>query len=383
MKEETMSDNYLATVQAYQEAIAGLYGTTTTALRVRGEGDIAALPDLDERAGLVVERSQALGEEASASLASPQAGQRQLAQLQLLAAAAIDLHLASDLVRRADEGPDLDVAERGASVPGAIIELQEVLNASPEGGIAALVASQVERGGPASPAAARKALQEAVETALEDIKDDAALVGQATFANLMQLPVPAVKDAANIVLAELLTRLGEGVSKLLSKAVVLVTQAIDKILKAIGHDVENEARQQAAKWIEDLQKGTLFEVLVDRIYEIKRIQDELDQKLEAASADLPAERFNQASEKISELVKAFEKQKKTIEWLLHGLAWARPWVMALTPWGPVGLTAGYVLTIGYIVYSGGDYIDWYRAGSQQWLDRVPGVRSVVAQALQV
>lgn len=378
-----MSDQYLATVQAYQEAIAGLYGTTTNAIQERGEGDITASPDLEERAELVVERSQALGEEASASLDSPEAGQRQLAQLQLLAAAAIDLHVASDLVSRADEGQGLEVAERGASLPGAIVELQEVLNASPQGGIAALVAGQVERGGPANPEAARTALQEAVETALEDIKDDAARVGQATFANLMQLPAPAVKDAANIVLAELLTRLGEGVSKLLNKAVVLVTQAIDKILMAIGKDTENEARQQAAKWIEDLQKGTLFEVLVDRIYEIKRIQDELDQKLESASAELTAERFNQASEKISELVKAFEKQKKTIEWLLHGLAWARPWIMGLTPWGPVGLTAGYVLTIGYIVYSGGDYIDWYRTGNQQWLDRVPGVRSIVALALEV
>ena len=197
----------------------------------------------------------------------------------------------------------------------------------------------------------------------------------------MQLPAPAVKDAANIVLAELLTRLSEGVSKLLSKAVALVSQAIEKIMAAIGKDTETQVRLQTAKWIEDLQKGTLFEALIDRIYETKRIQEELDKKLSEAPADLPAESFNQAAEKISELAKAFEKQKTTLEWLLHGLAWARPWILGLTPWGPVGLTAGYVLTIGYIVYSGGDYVDWYRTGDQNWLNRVSGVRSIVSQAI--
>ncbi len=377
-----MADSYLATVEAYQEAIAGLYGLAPAAIRERGEGDIAAFPDLEARAGLVVERSRALGQEASANLESPDSGQRQLAQLQLLAAAAIDLHLASDLVRRTDEAPGLAVAERSAAVPGAIVQLQDVLNASPEGGIAALISDQIERGGPDTPEAARKALQQTVMISLEDISEDAAILGQATFANLMQLPAPAVKDAANIVLAELLTRLGEGVSKLLSKAVALLSQAIEKILAAIGKDAENEARQQAAKWIEDLQKGDLFTALIERIYETKRIQEDLDQKLKAAAADLPAERFNQAAEKINELAKAFDKQRKTIEWLLHGLAWARPWIMGLTPWGPVGLTAGYVLTIGYIVYSGGDYVDWYRTGDQQWLDQVPGVRTLVAQALE-
>ena len=96
-------------------------------------------------------------------MASADAGQRQLAQLQLLAAAAIDLHLASDLVRRADEGSELKVAERRASVPGAIVQLQEVLNAPPQAGIAGLISGQVERGGPSTPEAARTALQQTVK----------------------------------------------------------------------------------------------------------------------------------------------------------------------------------------------------------------------------
>jgi hypothetical protein len=297
--------------------------------------------------------------------------------MQLLAAAAIDLHLASDLARKSEEAPGLEITERSAELPGAISELNDILNAEPGDGVGALIGGMVERGGPASPSAARQALKDAVELALEDIKDDAAAVGQATFSNLMQLPAPQIKDAANIVLAEVMAKLGEGVSKLLSKAVQLVTQAIDKLLAAIGKDTEDEARKQVAEWIEDLQKGTLFEALVERMYENERIFDELDERLNQVPGDIPAESFNQAKEKVDELVAAFRKQKKSIEWLLHGLAWARPWIMGLTPWGPVGLTAGYVLTIGYIVYSGGDYIDWYRTGDKALLDRVSGVRSTV------
>lgn len=374
-----MANDYRNAIAAYQEAIADLYAVPVNALRERGAEDIAEMPDLDVKADTAIARSKELSAAAEANMATEDISQRQLTQMQLLAAAAIDLHLASDLARKSEEAPGLEIRERSAELPGAISELNDILNAEPDKGVGILIEGLVERGGPATPAAARQALKDAVELALEDIKDDAASVGQATFSNLMQLPAPQVKDAANIVLAEVMNKLGEGVSKLLAKAVQLVTQAIDKLLAAIGKDTEDAARKQAAEWIEDLQKGTLFEALVERLYEIDRIFDELDEHLDQVPGDVPADTFNQAKEKVDELVAAFRKQKKSIEWLLHGLAWARPWIMGLTPWGPVGLTAGYVLTIGYIVYSGGDYIDWHRTGDKAWLDRVPGVRSTVDQ----
>lgn len=46
-----MANSYLATVEAYQEAIAGLYGLAPAAIREHGEGDIAAFPILKREPG--------------------------------------------------------------------------------------------------------------------------------------------------------------------------------------------------------------------------------------------------------------------------------------------------------------------------------------------
>jgi len=73
------------------------------------------------------------------------------------------------------------------------------------------------------------------------------------------------------------------------------------------------------------------------------------------------------------------KQKEVIALLLAALSTATPWIMSLQPWGPVGLAAGYTLAIGYVVYAGGDYVDWFWTGER--LNLVPGVRTVVRQSL--
>jgi histone H3/H4 len=373
--------NYETSLTDYRRALAGLYGTSVGALRERGEGDIVAAPDLEERASVVVQRSFDLGQAAGANLASVDSGQRELAQLQLLAAAALDLHVASDLARRAEEGPGLEIAERSTAIPQAIMELNAILDADPLKGITGLVGGLVERGGPAESQSAREALMQAIEFTLEDIQEGAAKLGQATFSNLMQLPVPPLKDAASVVLAELFEKVGQDVSRLLSKAVALIAQAIDKLVQALGKDTEEAARKKVTEWIEDLQAGTLFVALVKRLYETERIRTELVEVLEGLPEDLPAERYNQATVRVNELAAIYAKQNKTIDWLRHGLAWARPWIMSLAPWGPLGLTAGYVLTIGYVVYSGGDYLDWYRTGEEAWLDRVAGLRTTVDQIM--
>lgn len=374
------AQEYQAKVQAYQEAIANLYAQSVKDLAERGGGDITAAPDLEDRADVVINRSQELGQALVLGQASADPEQRELAQLQLLAAAALDLHIASDLVRRAEEGVPEEVVERDAALPSAVVKLQDILNAEPEKGMAGLLKDQLERTkGPSHPQEAKQELRDAVEGALIDIRDDTVKVGQAAFTNLMQLPAPAVKEAANVVLAELMTKVGEGIAKLVNKAVSLIIQAIEKIWQALGKDVQDKARKQAAEWIEDLQKGTLFGTLLDKLYETERILKHTDEQLAKAPRSLEAARYNKASQQVADLATRFRKQTQTITWLLHGLSWARPWIMAVEPVGPLALTAGYVITIGYIVYLGGDYVDWFRT---ERLNVVPGVRSVVRQELR-
>jgi len=362
----------------------------------RGEGDIIMAPDLAERAQVLIERSRDLGEVVAQNQESADPEQRELAELQLLAAAALDLHIASDIVRYAEAGVPAEVVERTAALPGAVVELQAILQADPRQGMRSLLDTQTERARrPSQPLEARQALLEAVEGALVDIRDDAAAVGQAVVNNLMQLAAPAIKEAANVVLAEVMAKLSEGVSGLINKAVALIAQAVDKVLKALGREAQDEARQEVAQWLEAWQKDTLFGSLLDRLYESDRVYQEIEQQTGGAlatdagpvdtagqhAAELAANRFNTASQHVAELAAKFRKQKQVITWLLHGLAWARPWIMALQPWGALGLTATYVATLGYTVYLGGDYVDWYRMEASERLNFVPGLRVVVRQDL--
>jgi hypothetical protein len=375
------TQNYLESSKKYQESIAALYGGTVTSMAERGEGNINAAPDLADRAQAVIDRSQELGQAAAANLEASDPDQRELAQLQLLAAAAIDLHVANDLVQLAEDVPS-DVAERGATLPGAITELRAILDVDPNAGMSSLMIGAIERAAsPSDPEEARQALRDAVEAALIDIRDGAASIGQATLNNLFKLPTAAIEAAAKVAIDDVMAKLKENVVKLVNKAVSLIALAVDKILEALGKDVQDEARQKAAEWLKDLQEGTLFATLLDKLYEPERIRKDIDEQITAVPNGSDAARFNTASQQIGELAQRFNKQTKTITLLLSGLAYVTPWIMGVEPWGPLALTAGYSTLIGYIVYAGGDHADWFRTGSSGRLNFVPGVRTVVRQSL--
>lgn len=384
------TQDYQSSVQAYYQAIATLYARPVTAMVERGEGDIRPAPDLDERVQVVIDRSQELGESAARGQASADPDQRELAELQLLAAAAIDLHIASDFVRLAEEGVSEEVRERSVSLPGAMVELQAILNADPAGGVRSLLAQELAAQRAAAPSgleAAKQALREAVEGALIDIRDDAAAIGQAAVVGLGTIPLQQLRDAAGVVLSGLMAQLGERVSRWLRWAASLVMRAIEKILKVLGNAAE-EARKKAAEWIQGLKEGALFGTLLDKLYEGERTKTEVNQKVSDYERDriqagqtLSAAPFNTAGQRVAELAIKFHKQRQVIGWIITGLTWAQPWIATLQPWGPLAVTAAYVAAIGYIVYAGGDYVDWYRTDDLKGLNFVPGVRLVVNQAL--
>lgn len=369
------------TMRNYEEAIATLYAQPAGELSERGAGEIADAPDMEGRMDAVISSSKAAREALAAAQASESADERELAQVQLLAAAAMDLHVASDMVRRAEAGVPDDVVERSATAPAAMAELHQIMSASPEGGIRALVAAEVERAaGPSHPAAAKAALLEAVEGTLFDIRDEAAGVGETAIQSLDELPVPMIKEGLTKIAGDLLEKLGEGASLLVRKAATLVAEAVDKILQLLGKKAEDKARQHVAQWIEDLKEGTLLDTLLQRLYEPDRIRQAVAEGVEQAG-DLEAERYNEATEAVNELVARFRKQTGTATWVLKGLTWASPWILGLGPQGAPILGGAYALTLGYVVFLGGDYADWFRLGEGERLDLVPGVRTVVGERL--
>lgn len=369
------------TMRAYEEAIASLYAQPAGELSERGAGDIADTPDMEARMDAVIERSRAVRGALAAGQASEKAEVREMAELQLLASAAMDLHVASDMVRRAEGGVAADVVERSATAPAAMAELHQILSASPDEGMGALVAADVERSaGPSNPAAAQAALLETVEGALFDIQDEAASVAETAIKSLDEVPVPAIKDGLAKIASGLLEKLGEGASLLVRKAATLVAEALDKILQLLGKQAEDKARQRVAQWIEDLKEGTLLETLLQRLYEPDRIQGAVAESLERAG-ELEAGRYNAASASVNELVARFRKQTGTATWVLKGLTWASPWILGLGPEGAPVLGGAYALTLGYVIFLGGDYADWFRLGDGERLNMVPGVRTVVGEKL--
>lgn len=379
------TQEYQAAWTAYQEAVEGLYRTTEQKTIERGGSDtIAEAPDLEARAQAVVEGSQALGDAIAARQQSPDPDERELAEMQLLAAAASDLAVASDLARLAEDGEQDAVQERGSAMSADISELMVVLNASRVGGLSGLMHKEFaafRSGGVTEPTEARKELQKTMEGALTDIEDDAAKAGQAAINALLEIPLPPLKAAAGIALHELLDKMGDAVSSLVRKATQLVVQAIDKICKALGKSAQEEARRQAAAWIENLKGGEVFSSLLSKLYESERIRQDITARISGSSASLSADLFNTTGQKAGELAAKFRKQKEIMLRVIQGLAWARGWIMTLQPWGTLALTTAYVASIGYIVYLGGDYVDWFRTGASERLDFVPGLRAIVRQTI--
>jgi hypothetical protein len=375
--------DYGAAWLAYQQAVTRLYGHGQASAGERGAAALVAGGGLGDPAQAVIDCSEGLGQAAALGLARADTDERELAALQLMAAAACDLAIANDLVLSGGVGIAGEAAERGTAGPAVMAELQTILSAPLELGLSGLIQSEqgVERaGGPLEVQAARQALLEAVNGAVDDIRDDAAGVARVALLGLRLVPASAMRIAASVVAYAMITELSDDISAGVRKASGLLVSAIDKVLKPLGRET-SPARIDAARWIDTLKGSTLFGALLDRLYESERIQEDVAQQVWAAPSILEAATFNSAGGQVSLLATKFRKHKSTITWVARGLAVARFWAVGLEPWGPLALTAAYLATIGYTVYLGGDYVDWYRLGASGRLGLAAGVRTVVRQTL--
>jgi hypothetical protein len=241
----------------------------------------------------------------------------------------------------------------------------------------ASLATYTRRVGPADLQVAKRNLRKAAEGAVTDVRDDVVNVVQTALNGLTAGALLApVQQAANIALNQLMVMVSEAASFLLRRAAGLVVQDIDKVLIAPGK-AQDAARKQAARSIQDLQKDSVFANLLDRLCDMGRIQEAVNQEIDNGPETLGPDPFNTASMRVTQLATKFRKQKQVVALLLRGLAFAtRAWLLPSTPDGPLALATGYVSAVGYVVYAGGDYGNWFRIYDSERLDFVPGVRSV-------
>ena len=191
------------------------------------------------------------------------------AEQSLLAQAAASLRAADGLLELADEGDGEATRSVGAPrQPQTFDDLLGLIDGS-----LAEIGAQVEPQAEMTRSGASTTPAELIETSNETMEQVVASVGtfaRGTVASLIGLDPALLKQAAGMLgseLAQAVTKLGENVSRLVSKAVAFIVQAYDSLLAAMGQDAASALRQQAAQWVEDLQQGEALNELADALYQ--------------------------------------------------------------------------------------------------------------------
>lgn len=338
--------------------------------------------DVSSRVESVITASSRLTEAAAAGITAPVARDRERSTLRLVAGAAADLAVANDLIRAQGDGPAFAVREATAAMyPQLISELGPILRPGEEAAATVTTRGVSFRPSPSDPKDALAQLRWTATRSFDAIADDVVDVGQMAISGLLALQAAPVKQAAAVAAQELLNKIGDGLGAVLRQAARLLVAAYDKILQALGKDAASDARQQAARWIQMLQTGTLLNKLLERLYEKQRILEDIEVHARQAEEALMSDAFSTVLSETRNLAERFRQHRSSIEWLLRGLAYAKDWLFTVEPWGPLAVTAMYVGSLGYVVYAGGDYVDWFRTEEIKPLDRVPGLRGVVQETL--
>ncbi len=366
--------------RAYDTAISGLGGSNQLMPIDRGPEPTDIGPDAD-RGRLLVERSSELGLVLAERLSTTDLDERNLASLKLIAAATVDLHVATELM----VSPDADNAgratrgtERTISIPR---DVREILDAPLGDGVSGLLPA-TRAAVPADPGAARKALEQAIQEFVADIPKNSAEILQRSVIGTATLGVPVLSAAAGDAVSQVLAHMPTSLSHAIKQAAGLVLEAIKKLRAAFGfgQDQEDQARVKVAGWFKELEDNRdTATALLDTVFETKRVTDATMTAVRDAPDYVEAAQFNQATEDLKKLIGADGKTKDMLTLALRGIGLAATPLLGLSPWGPLAVAAAYVAIGGYAVYSGADYLDTY--WSPDWLDHVDGLRKTVTSAL--
>jgi hypothetical protein len=236
---------------------------------------------------------------------------------------------------------------------------------------------------PAAPASVDPVsrLNTTARLAYDSITGDVTNLATATLSGLLTLPAGQLNEAISLTAAELLNRLSDELGAALRRVAEFVVEAFDKLLTALGRDLASKARQRTVMWIRTLQSGTLFDQLLARLYERERILRDIEQHGRRFADKTIQSALPGLLSDTRMVAERFQRQHRSLEWVLRGLNFGRDRLLQIQPWGPLAVTGLYVTAFSYTIYAGGDYVDWFRTEGVEPLDRVPGLRDVIREGL--
>jgi len=319
---------------------------------MRGE---AAQPQPD----VFLAESRDAGAALVAALSEAETAQaRSRGEVQLLAAAAADLAVADALTR----GPGTTF--RGQEDAGALI--QTALT-DPDALLRPTIRPVHYRG-------ADRDLLAAVHQTLNSIQESATETTADAITAALTMNVAVLRDAAKLAgldVKQILEDLGA------EEVVAFVIEAWRKMSALIGEDNVEKVQETVGETIEKLREKTAVASYVERFLDTEGIYKE--SRTLVQHYDGPDKDLARLTPQILALEGSFAGRNKLVATLVRLLSLAKlTKVLRTPPWGPLIVASGYLLLIGYELYSAHDHVDSDRF---PFFDRVAGVRSLLVTEL--
>jgi hypothetical protein len=385
-----MADSVEAAWAEYRDAVSAVFPEAS------GEGlqllaGATTANTSDESLQAIVDRSDMLGEAIVASEpAEADDETKELTQLKLLAASAIDLDHANRLAALADEDGENEARVEllqafGPPLAGPFLtrdelaQLETIITTPPER------ASEVLDGAPkhvfsllattTAPVDA-EALEKAVDDAIDSIVSDSSAFAAKTLSGLVGIGSDKILEAVGKGVDTVFGHLAKGLKRIAKHAAKLVWNAIKKLLAIFGKDAD-KLLKKVADWVVGLDADHIGRLLggifsVDALK--KQLRDDIDARGGHAGSDLA-----DASSGVTALAGHLHKQLSIlgkIGWLLQKTQGF--FIHKVDPWGTLAAVVIWVAGIGYAIDVAEDYLDW---GEGRILDRVAGVKRIVESHL--
>lgn len=299
------------------------------------------------------------------------ADEREMAALQLQAAAAIDLDRANSLAAM-DEG-----GAREATLSAEHFNVLDRILATPtQQGISSVL--DLAEGGFAATASEPTPLSDTVRDAIDNIAKDADKAAGTTVRGLVGFAELELVAHVNAGVQSAFSQLSEKLSWLKKRAIALVLRAVEKLLAVFGAKTA-QAQQMIAGWAGELEEGKAVAFL-QGLYKIEDLKKDFCTRIAGHKGAISDARAQAARDELASLEKRWHLRTQIID-TLGGLAGhARAWILALSPpAGAIAYATGFVTATGYVVLAGGDYLDWREGESA--LNLVEGVGAVVDRAI--
>jgi hypothetical protein len=369
--------SYDTVARAYADGVRALLTPTLSAVE-RAAPAPASTDALTAQATALARRSAALRQATTADLAAADSAERARASTRLLAQAVTDLQISAYLLQVAQgESTDRTVrsAERSAEADFSTLDIEETLAILT--GDEAAVTTRAAVLPPDLPSA-RGQLSGLAAATLSSIESRAAKTGQTAVSGLLVLGVGQVAQAAGIVGLDIAQALGvaDKVTKLYALVQDYALSAYNALVALLGPAVAQSAAQQVLAWVNDVAAGEQFRKLLTQLYGTKQTTELLDTLVSESQADLS--KFVIAIQGVDGLNTGFQQQLDLVDKLLRGFRLVGGAAAVAIPQAAVLLAAAYIAITGYAVLAGADYVDAERV---KLLNRVPGVRQVVEQAI--